>query len=120
MTDKKIENRKRLKEKRKKRTRLKVSGTGDRPRLAVSRSARHVYVQVIDDVAQKTIASASSFEKGRHTSANIDGCEAVGKLIAERCAEKNITKVVFDKCGNKYHGRIKAVAEGARAGGIQF
>lgn len=120
MTDKKIENKKRLKLRRKIRGRQSIVGTAERPRMSVFRSARHVYVQIIDDAAQRTLVSASSFEKGNHGSANIEGCLEVGKRIAARCKEKNIQQVVFDRNGNRYHGRVKAVADGARENGLQF
>lgn len=113
-----------LRMKRKKRIRKKISGTAERPRLSVFRSARHVYVQVIDDVAGKTLASASTFEKGKtetqSSNANVEVCAELGKLIAGRCKEKQISKIVFDKNGQQYHGRIKALADGAREGGLLF
>ncbi|MCB9228308.1 MAG: 50S ribosomal protein L18 [Deltaproteobacteria bacterium] len=121
--DKKIVNKKAaLQIKRKKRIRKKVSGTAERPRLSVFRSARHVYAQVIDDLAGVTLVSASSFEKGQEklSNATISACTALGKLVAERCKEKQIQKVVFDKNGRQYHGRVKALAEGAREGGLLF
>lgn len=110
-----------LKLKRKKRIRKKLTGTTQRPRLSVFRTAKHVYCQVIDDSTSTTLLSASSFEKGnRQSSANKTVCEEIGKTLAKRCKEKNIEKVVFDKNGNIYHGRIKAIAEGARAEGLIF
>ncbi len=109
-----------LKLRRKRRIRKKISGTGERPRLSVFRSARHVYAQVIDDIAGKTIVGISSFEKGNHKSANTDVCFELGKVLAERCKEKNVSRIVFDKNGNQYHGRIKALADGAREGGLEF
>ena len=109
-----------LKTKRKKRIRKKISGTAERPRLSVFRSARHVYAQVIDDVTGTTLASASSFEKGNHRNANIEVCAEVGKVIASRCKDKQISKIVFDKNGQQYHGRVKALADGAREGGLVF
>ena len=121
---KKVRNRKTaLKLKRKKRIRKKVSGTAERPRLSVFRSARHLYVQVIDDIAGMTLASASSFEKGdeaKSKNANTEACTALGKLIAQRCKEKKISRIVFDKNGQQYHGRVKALADGAREGGLLF
>jgi large subunit ribosomal protein L18 len=87
----------------------------------VFRSARHIYAQVINDELGVTLASASSFEKGsERVSANMAGCESIGLRLAERCLAKNITKVVFDKNGNKYHGRIKVLADKAREGGLLF
>ena len=110
-----------LKLKRKRRIRKKITGTAERPRLSVFRTAKHVYCQVINDVTSTTILSASSFEKGNKlSSANKTVCEEVGKTLAKRCKEKNIGKVVFDKNGNLYHGRIKAIADGARAEGLIF
>ena len=110
----------RLRARRKKRVRGKVTGTADRPRLSVFRSATHVYAQVIDDSEGKTLVSVSSFEKGNHKRANTDVCGELGKTLAERCKGKNIDKIVFDKNGYNYHGRIKALAEGAREGGLNF
>lgn len=111
---------KQLKEKRRARIRAKVKGTKARPRLSVFRSLKHLYVQLIDDQAGKTLVAASDTEiksaKGKKT----DLALAVGKLLAKKAADKKITKAVFDRAGNKYHGRIKAVAEGARLGGLEF
>lgn len=109
-----------LLKKRKKRIRSKISGTAERPRLSVFRSTKHVYVQVIDDKAGKTLAQASSFEKELKSSANVDGCKDIGKRLAERCIAQNIQSVVFDKNGKKYHGRVKAIADSARENGLKF
>jgi large subunit ribosomal protein L18 len=110
-----------LRERRKLRIRKKISGTPERPRMSVFRSAMHVYVQVIDDTTGRTLVSASSFEKGtQRQRAGKDICKNIGKLLAERCLSKNISKVAFDKNGNLYHGRVQCVAEGAREGGLQF
>lgn len=107
--------------KRKKRIRKKVIGTAERPRLSVFRTAKHVYCQVIDDSVGTTLVSASSFEKNnRMESANAKACESLGETIAKRCLEKSIDKVVFDKNGNAYHGRVKALAESARSAGLSF
>jgi len=107
--------------KRKLRSRKKLAGTAERPRMSVFRSAAHVSVQVIDDEAGKTLVSVSSFGKGSSIKrANIEECGTLGKKIAEKCKEKNISKVVFDKNGFAYHGRVKAVAEGAREAGLSF
>ena len=114
------EKKKKLKQKRKMRVRSKISGDATRPRLSVFRSARHLYAQVIDDQAGRTLASVSSFEKGNHMVANVETCKKLGKVIAERCAGKSIGAVTFDKNGNRYHGRIKAFADGAREGGLVF
>lgn len=114
----------RLRIKRHKRVRYKVSGTGERPRLAVFRSLKHTYAQLIDDDARVTMASASTMEAGyrdgKKTGGNIDASKAIGSLIAERAKEKGITRVVFDRGGFKYHGRIKELADAARAGGLEF
>ena len=119
--DKKVEHKRDLKERRKMRVRKKVSGTAERPRLSVFRSLRHVYIQVIDDTKGVTLASASTFEKGNHKkSGNKEICHEIGKLIATRCLAKKIEKIVFDKNGNQYHGRTKAVADGAREAGLKF
>ncbi len=115
-----VKKRLRLKERRKKRIRKKIFGTGDRPRLSVFRSARHLYAQVVDDVKGHTLVSVSSFEKGATKRANVEVCSDLGKLIAKRCKEKEITQIVFDKNGNMYHGRVKAFADGAREGGLDF
>ncbi len=109
-----------LRERRKKRIRKKVFGTQERPRLSVFRSDTHVYAQVIDDNAGKTLASVSSFEKGNKRRANIGVCGELGKTLATRCKAKNISAVVFDKNGFTYHGRVKALADAAREGGLEF
>ena len=94
------------------------------PRLSVFRSSKQIYAQVIDDVKGVTIASASSLEKamrdGRKTGADIDAAKAVGKLVAERAKEKGVKDVVFDRGGYLYHGRVKALADAAREGGLNF
>ena len=110
-----------LRARRKKRIRKKIGGgTAERPRLSVFRSDRHIYAQVIDDLAGATLVSVSSFEKGNHRRANIGVCQELGKALADRCKAKSINAVVFDKNGFAYHGRVKALAEGAREGGLQF
>jgi large subunit ribosomal protein L18 len=124
MADKQKQKQKRL-ERRKWSVRARVSGTTERPRLSVFRSDKHIYAQVIDDLAGRTLASAAS------TSADVRGAEltnggnvaaakAVGKAIAERAKAAGITKVAFDRGGRQYHGRVKALADAARAGGLQF
>jgi large subunit ribosomal protein L18 len=105
---------------RKQRVRKKISGTPERPRLSVFRSARHLSAQVIDDVTGITLVSVASFEKGNHGNANVEACGALGKVLAERCQAKKITAIVFDKNGYQYHGRVKAFADGAREGGLNF
>ncbi|NRA64430.1 MAG: 50S ribosomal protein L18 [Pseudobacteriovorax sp.] len=109
-----------LRLKRKRRIRKKVSGTAERPRLSVFRSARHLYAQVIDDQAGKTLASVNSFEKGSDKRANKDVCTDLGKKLAAECASKNISSVVFDKNGYAFHGRVEAFASGAREAGLKF
>jgi len=97
---------------------------GERKRLSVYRSSKHIYAQVIDDDRGVTLASASSIEKttreGLKTGAGVDAAKAVGKLIAERAKEKGITDVVFDRGAYLYHGRVRALAEAAREGGLKF
>jgi large subunit ribosomal protein L18 len=109
------------------RIRKRMTGTGDKPRLSIFRSGAHIYVQVIDDRSGQTLASASSVEptiKAKMPSAtrggNVKGAALVGETIAERLKDKGITKVVFDRNGFLYHGRVKAVAEAARSAGLQF
>ena len=103
---------------------LAKSGAGERPRLTVFRSSKHIYAQVIDDVKGTTVASASSLEKDMRgslkTGANVDAAKAVGKLVAERAIGKGVKDVVFDRGGYLYHGRIKALADAAREGGLKF
>ncbi len=105
------------------RIRKKVLGTSERPRLNVYRSLNHIYVQVVDDLKGQTLVSASTAEgkKGeRRTGGNVAAAKAIGKTIAERAKAKGIEKVVFDRGGYLYHGRIKAVADAAREGGLKF
>ena len=109
------------------RIRKKMTGTTQKPRLSVFRSVSHIYVQVIDDMSGNTIAAASTVDpnvKGKMpkgvAGGNIKGAELIGTTIAERLKEKGITKVVFDRNGFLYHGRVKAVAEAARTAGLEF
>lgn len=102
------------------RIRKKLSGTAERPRLAVFRSIKHIYVQVIDDRAGVTLVSASSAEKDGPNGGNVAGAQAIGKLVAERAKEKGISAVVFDRGGFLYHGRVKALADAAREAGLKF
>ena len=109
------------------RIRKKMNGTAQKPRLSVFRSVTHIYVQVIDDMTGRTIASASTVDpkvKGQMPKGvqggNIKGAELIGTTIAERLKEKGITKVVFDRNGFLYHGRVRAVAEAARTAGLEF
>ena len=109
------------------RQRKRISGTKERPRLSVFRSVTHMYAQVIDDMTGQTLVSASSVEpslKGtfdkKVSGGNLKGAEAIGKAIAERSIQKGITRVVFDRSGFLYHGRIRAVADAARKAGLEF
>jgi large subunit ribosomal protein L18 len=110
------------------RIRKKLRGTTERPRLNVYRSLNHIYVQVIDDLNGKTLVSASTAEgkksdraqNARRTGGNVASAKAVGKAIAERAKAKGVTKVVFDRGGYLYHGRVKALADAAREAGLQF
>ena len=106
--------------KRHARVRGKISGTPECPRLSVYRSENNIYAQVIDDVAGVTVCSASSVEKGFEGGGNIESAKQIGKLIAERAVAKGIDCVVFDRGGYIYHGRVQALAEGAREGGLKF
>jgi large subunit ribosomal protein L18 len=100
------------------RVRNKIAGTAERPRLVVFRSLKHIYAQLVDDNARRTLATVSDLgiEEGKKG----DRASQVGKLIAERAKSAGITRVVFDRAGYRYHGRIKAVADGAREGGLEF
>jgi large subunit ribosomal protein L18 len=109
-----------LRERRKVRGRKKIEGTTERPRISIYRSDAHISAQVIDDSKGVTLAAVSSYEKGNHRRANITVCTELGKALAERCKAKNISTVVFDKNGFTYHGRVKALADGAREGGLLF
>lgn len=122
-----IKTKKEKKERIRLRQRKRISGTAERPRLAVFRSNAHIYAQVIDDLAGTTVAAASSSESGLKSTfsgavrgGNKAGAEALGKVIAERLKEKGVTKVVFDRGGFLYHGRIRAIADAARAAGLEF
>lgn len=103
------------------RTSLRVNAAG-RPRLSVHRSGRHIYVQVIDDASGKTVAAASTLEKDarKSTGATTAAATAVGKAVAERAKKAGVTQVVFDRGGFLFHGRVKALADGAREGGLEF
>jgi large subunit ribosomal protein L18 len=103
-----------------KRIRSRVSGTGERPRLAVFRSVKHIYAQVIDDTKGHTVVAAGSTEKDSKNGVNVAGAKEVGKLVAERAKDKGIKAVVFDRGGYQYHGRVKALAEAAREAGLEF
>ncbi len=104
------------------RIRRKVVGTAERPRLSVFRSTRHIYAQVIDDVGGRTLVSASSLdpELGLKDGGNVEAAKAVGGLLGRRASERGVTKVVFDRGGFIYHGRVKALADAAREAGLDF
>lgn len=110
--------------KRKKRIRKKIYGTPQRPRLSVFRSAKHIYAQVVDDTAGRTLAAASTMDKnalsGSKFENKVEAAKFVGKLIGERAVEKGIKEVVFDRNGFLYHGRVKSLSEGAREAGLVF
>ena len=107
--------------KRHQRVRGKISGTAERPRLSVFRSESNIYAQIIDDVAGNTLVAASTVEKGfEGNGGNIEAAKKVGAAIAERALQKGIEEVVFDRGGYIYHGRVQALAEGAREGGLKF
>ena len=106
---------------RHRRVRGKISGTAERPRLDVFRSSKHIYAQIIDDVAGVTLVSASTLEKGfEGFGGNFEAAGKVGRMIAEKALAKGIKTVVFDRGGFVYHGRVKALAEGAREGGLEL
>jgi large subunit ribosomal protein L18 len=110
--------------KRKKRVRKKIFGTPQRPRLTVFRSSRHIYAQIVDDTAGHTLVAASTTEKALPASTGVKGkiavATAIGKIVAQRAKEKGIAQVVFDRNGFLYHGRVKAVSDGAREAGLDF
>ena len=119
MVNKPDSNKARLK--RHKRVRAKISGTPECPRLNVFRSARHIYAQIIDDLSGTTLAAASTMDKDfEGNGGNKEAAHKVGEAVAKKAMEKGITKVVFDRSGYIYHGRIKELAEGAREGGLKF
>lgn len=110
---------------RKKRVRKKVRGTPERPRLSVFKSSKHIYAQIIDDISQRTLLAVSSLspdlkDKIGKNSGNIEGAKIVGLGIAKKALDKGIKRVVFDRNGFIYHGRVKALAEAAREGGLEF
>lgn len=113
-------------ERRHERVRNKIMGTPERPRLSVYRSLDHIYAQIIDDLSGKTLVAASTLTKaakgkrGKGSGGNIEGAKAIGAKLAALAKEKNISKVVFDRGGYLYHGRVKALAEAAREGGLVF
>lgn len=105
-----------------KRIRRRLAGTAERPRLAVFRSVKHIYAQVIDDRTGRTLVAAGSTQEsaGVNSGGNVAGAKAIGKLVAERAIEKGIKRVVFDRGGYLYHGRVKALADAAREAGLEF
>lgn len=115
-------NKKESRKKRHRSLRKRVNGTSERPRLAVFRSTRHIYAQVINDFDQKTLISATDIEEALRTSKapKKERAKLVGAAIAKKCLEKGIDKVVFDRAGYKYHGRVSALADGAREAGLKF
>ncbi len=104
------------------RIRRRLSGTPERPRVAINRSNKHISAQIVDDVAGRTLAAASSVESGLKgvSGGNVEGAKAVAALLAERARAANITAVVFDRGGFDYHGRVAAFADALRAGGLEF
>ncbi len=118
----KKENRKQAKTKRHQKIRKNIIGTAERPRLSVYRSLNHIYAQLINDEAGHTLAAASTVETSSDmkNGGNIDAAQEIGKLIAQRASDKGIKKVVFDRGGHIYHGRVKALAEAARENGLEF
>ncbi|MCM2322050.1 MAG: 50S ribosomal protein L18 [Oligoflexia bacterium] len=108
--------------KRKRRIRARVEGTSERPRLSVFRSNKHIYVQLVDDVKGHTLVAASTMEEElrEKVGGSIEGAKTLGNLVAKRALAKNISLVVFDRSGYLYHGRVKALADAAREGGLKF
>ena len=119
-----MDTKKAMRLKRKKRIRTKVSGTSDRPRLTVFRSAKHIYAQIVDDTRGQTLISASTMEKQMREKEKAENkvstADEIGKLVAKRALDKGISSVVFDRNGYKYHGRVKALSDGARETGLDF
>jgi large subunit ribosomal protein L18 len=119
---KKTSHKVKVRKKHKTRIRSTIEGTAERPRLCVFRSNTHMYAQIVDDVKGHTLASASTLE-GEHRGklkGNLEGAKSLGEIVAKRASAKNISNVVFDRSGYVYHGRIKALAEAAREGGLKF
>ncbi len=118
---KKIDDTTRKRLKRKASIRKKIHGTPERPRLTVYKSNRYTYVQAVDDVAGRTIAAASNLEKEHRSIVNkVAALEKLGQLVAERLKQKNVSAVVFDRNGYRYHGKVKAIADGARKAGLKL
>jgi large subunit ribosomal protein L18 len=116
----KLKIKRQMRANRQKRTRAKIAGSSKQPRLSVYRSLKHIFAQLIDDSAGKTIVSANDSEIKAKKGKKTEKAREVGLLIAKKAQEKKISRVVFDRAGFKFHGRIKAVAEGAREGGLKF
>jgi large subunit ribosomal protein L18 len=120
----KHKDRKEQRQKRHLRVRAKLSGTAERPRLAVYRSEKHIYAQLIDDTKGITLVSASTIDREMRDSTekpwNVEAAGQVGKLLAKKALEKGISSVVFDRGGFNFHGRVKSLADGAREGGLKF
>ena len=114
-----VEKKRLHREKRRRRVRRKITGTAGRPRLSVYRSNVHIYAQLVDDYAGHTLAAADSREVGKAEN-RMEAARKVGELVAKRAADAGIQEVVFDRGGNKYHGRVAALAEGARYGGLRL
>jgi large subunit ribosomal protein L18 len=110
-----------MRERRHLRLRQKISGTSQRPRMAVCLTGQHIYVQFVDDLGRRTLASASTIAaEGKGTKPNLAGAKKIGTLAAQKAKEQNITEVIFDRGGFRYHGRIKALADAAREAGLKF
>ena len=109
-----------LRRKRHERLRLRISGSSDRPRLSVFRSAKYIYAQVIDDSTGRTLAAASSRESGIDGASKVDAARSVGRTLAERAKAAGVSSVVLDRGGYQYHGRVRSLAEGAREGGLNL
>jgi large subunit ribosomal protein L18 len=116
----KVINKNKSRLRRHKRVRAKITGTAERPRLCVFRSAKNIYAQLIDDTAKATLVSASSMEKDFGGGGNVEAAKKVGLALAGKAKSKGIENVVFDRAGYLYHGRVAALAEGAREGGLKF
>jgi large subunit ribosomal protein L18 len=109
-----------LRRKRHERLRLRISGSGERPRLSVFRSAKYIYAQVIDDTTGRTLAAASSRESGIDGATKVEAARSVGRTLAERAKAAGVSSVVLDRGGYQYHGRVRSLAEGAREGGLNL
>ena len=113
-------NRQELRQARHSRLRKTISGTTEQPRLSVFRSLKHISAQIIDDTTGTTLVAASTVEKDLGVKGGVEGAKVIGAKLAERAKEKGISAVVFDRGGNRYHGQVAALAEGAREGGLEF